>query len=118
MVGSKECKEEQLDLAGHQISLGVPGSEHYKEFRTKQVAMEHFREMLGRYSNSETVSEPDCTHLRHLLQRHPDAPEKIGTGIKRFFRDQTAYPTDCFWLERKDGTTIHFSYNKCLGPRT
>jgi hypothetical protein len=66
--------------------------------------------MLGRYYNKQEIGEEDSQLLVNLLDRHPDAGEKIGCGVKRFFKTSADHGTECFWLEREDGTSVHFSH--------
>ena len=55
--------------------------------------------------------------LDSLIERHPEAAQKIGCSIKRFFRQRTDKGTSCFWLEREDGTTTEFSYPTCIDAK-
>ncbi len=87
------------------------------EFRTKNAAKEFFKEMLARYSDGEGINEEDSGHLDKLLERHPEAAQKIGCGIKRFYRQRTDKGTSCFWLERTDGRETDFSYPTCVDAK-
>ncbi len=91
-------------MAGHQVIIGA------KAFKSNSEALAFFKEMLGRYRNKQDIAEEDSRLLRKLLERHPDAQEKVGCGVKRFFKASAAHGTECFRLEREDGTTVHFSY--------
>jgi hypothetical protein len=56
--------------------------------------------------------------LRYLLQQHPEAATKFGTGISHFsidFASVGGYPP-CwhFTVHRRDGSETDFSYKKCL----
>lgn len=104
-------------MARHSVTLGEPRSEYRTEFRTKEAAMLFFREMLGRYGNGETVGERDAALLLLLLERHPEVLQKVGCGVKRFYRAATPKGTDCFWLERDDGTVTDFSFKSCVDAR-
>ncbi|MBA2591985.1 MAG: DCL family protein [Pseudomonadota bacterium] len=86
-------------------------------FKFTKDAKQLFREMLGRYRNSQDLNEEDSEHLRYLLERHPEAQEKIGCGIKRFCKAPTDQGTSCFWLEREDGSTTDFSYITCVDSK-
>jgi hypothetical protein len=55
-------------------------------FKSKSEALRFFKEMLNRYSNKQEIGEEDSKLLMSNLERHPDAQEKIGCGVKRFFR--------------------------------
>jgi hypothetical protein len=76
------------------------------------------RAMLGRYRNGDTINEQDFQFLLNLLQRHPEARDKIGCGVKRFFKARViSKGTDCFWLEREDGTSTDFSFKSCVAGK-
>lgn len=87
------------------------------EFPTKKAAKTYFKDMLGRYRNGQTVEETDASVLRNLIERHPEAVQKIGCGITRFFKDKTDKPTSCFWLERVDDMRTDFSYISCVDAK-
>lgn len=87
------------------------------QFRTKKAAKDFFKEMLARYADGDEISEEDSAHLDKLLERHPEAAQKIGCGIKRFYRQRTEKGTSCFWLERTDGTHTEFSYPTCVDAK-
>lgn len=86
-------------------------------FATKARAIQHFREMLGRYEVGNTVSEADAADLRALLERHPIHEQKRGPGIAGF--SVISAPgmfgnTRTFMIRRVDGTTTDFSFLKCI----
>ncbi len=88
-----------------------------QEFRTKKAAKDFFKDMLARYADGDDINEEDSAHLDKLLERHPEAAQKIGCGITRFFRQRTEKGTSCFWLERTDGTQTEFSYPTCVDAK-
>lgn len=98
------------------VTIRIGDSE--KTFKTKKKLLGDCKSMLARYRNRQTVNDEDSAFLAGLLERHPDAIQKIGCGVKRFFRDWTGQGTDCFWLERTDGTTTDFSYPTCVNARS
>jgi catechol 2,3-dioxygenase-like lactoylglutathione lyase family enzyme len=83
-------------------------------FKTKKAAKAFFKDMLGRHNDYETVNDNDTAHLYNLIERHPEALDKIGRGIVRFFKAPTDQGTSCFWLEREDTSTRDFSYSTCV----
>lgn len=86
-----------------------------KKFKSKSEATKYFSEMLLRCRDGEEVDPIDVKILFELLQRHPKVREKIGPGVKRFYRDKSpTHPTSCFHLERCDGTTTDFSFLSCI----
>jgi hypothetical protein len=94
-------------MAGHKVVVGS------QSFNSKKEASRFFSEMLGRYRDGEEVSESDSSLLIGALKRRPDSQQKIGVGVKRFFRVPNG-PTSCFWIEHNDGSTIDFSFKKML----
>ena len=88
-------------------------------FKTQKEALAHCKAMLGSYTDQETINETDSQFLAELLKRHRRAAEKIGCGVRRYFRapgPKPNYGTSCFWLERVDDTVEHFSYKHCVVP--
>lgn len=86
-------------------------------FRTQKEATKFFKDMLNKYQDNETVNNGDHEILLNLIERHPEAEQKIGCGIKRFYRAPTDMGTSCFWLEREDRTYTDFSYGSCVKAR-
>lgn len=90
-----------------------------KTFKSKSDATAYFKEMLNRYNDGDELNSDDDTILFELLQRHPEADDKIGVGVKRFYRAKSPiHPTSCFHIERYDGTTTDFSYPSCISGNT
>jgi hypothetical protein len=102
-------------MAAHKVSIRIGDSE--RVFGSKAELLAECKAMLARYRNGEYVNEIDSELLRGILERHPEALQKIGCGVTRFFRNRTDQGTDCFWLERQDGTSTDFSYNSCVSAR-
>lgn len=87
-----------------------------KTFEMKQEATEFFRAMLHRYEDGDEINAADSKLLYELLQRHPEADEKIGwSGVKKFYRDRSPIqPTSGFHIERIDGSRTDFAYPTCI----
>lgn len=86
-------------------------------FTTEGKALTHYQAMLRRYVNGQTINEEDSGFLIDGLKRHPRAAEKIGCGVRRFFKNPAPKPNygkSCFWIERNDGSTEKFSFQKCV----
>ena len=101
-------------MPGHKVIIGSQEAGTQKTFGSKNEVTVFFRAMLGRYRDEQDLDEPDSQLLRDLLERHPDAQQKIGVGIKRFFKRRADQGTSCFWLEREGGSTTDFSYMTCV----
>lgn len=97
-------------MPSHPITL------EHKQFTSKHEATQFFKSMLERYNDGDTISsEEDDNLLFDLIQRHPEVNEKIGVGVECFFRDISPnFPTSCFHIKRKDGTTTDISYPTCI----
>lgn len=65
------------------------------------------------------IKPADHAFLSDLLQMHPDAKEKIGPGIGYFYVGvNREYGSHGFFLRRRDGSRVDFSYRACLNPPT
>jgi hypothetical protein len=102
-------------MAGHKVIIVAGDSE--VEFPSKTAAEGFFRAMKDRYRNGDTINAEDSPLLRGLLERHPEAHQKIGCGIRRFFKQRSDKGTDCFWIEREDGSQTDFSYIDCVNAK-
>jgi hypothetical protein len=77
-------------------------------FNTQKAAIQAFREML------RGLAPLDQALLQQLVELHPSAEAKIGTGIEHVFVAGASYGSRCFHIARTDGTRVDFSYMKCL----
>ena len=99
-------------MASHPIILPS------RRFKSKKDAIEFFREMLHRYSDGDEIDSSDDLYLFEVIQLHPDSKNKIGAGIKRFYRDKSqSHSTSCFHLERYDGISTDFSIPSCISGK-
>ncbi|MGR7995086.1 DCL family protein [Xanthobacter sp. ZOL 2024] len=83
-------------------------------FRTQTEARAFLNAMLNRYDIGDRVSAADAVILRAALVLHPEAKEKIGSGIRDFSVRSADFGTKCFWINRTDGTTEKFSHKACV----
>ncbi|MBK5509776.1 DCL family protein [Pseudomonas sp. TH15] len=75
-----------------------------RTFATQGEATAFFKAMLARYGDGEFLNSDDEDILYELLQRHPEADEKIGAGVQAFYRQRSPdHPTSCFHVLRVDG---------------
>ncbi len=93
-----------------------------REFAKAGDATAFFKAMLNRYEIGDLVSPQDALDLSALLERHDERDEKIGAGIAGFEvntppADAPPFSTRCFWIIRRDGSKIDFSYPHCLEPK-
>jgi hypothetical protein len=96
---------------GKQVNLGSIN------FDNQSIAKEYFRAMLNRHIPGETVSAEDALHLGNLFMRHPEYPNKVGSGVDHFEVMPADYGTQCFCAVRIDGSKEGFSYIKCVSQR-
>ena len=96
--------------------MGVAKSVQFGDlaFTKKGDALAFLRTMLNKYSPGDRVTDEDALILAKALQRHPQAIEKIGSGIAHFHVRSAEYRTKCFWVTRTDETTEKFSYKSCV----
>jgi len=104
-------------MARHEVVIESVGSNWQQVFSSKKDAIHFFRAMLRRYRNNQKITDIDSQALRSLLERHPEAQQKIGCGVRHFLKAPTDEGTSCFWIERDDGTKTDFSYISCANAR-
>jgi len=57
-----------------------------RTFAKQGEATAFFKAMLARYADGEFLNSDDEDILYELLQRHPEADQKIGAGVQAFFK--------------------------------
>jgi hypothetical protein len=88
-----------------------------RSFANQLEATAYFKEMLNRYQPGALVTDDDSIDLAALLERHDEYAQKVGSGVKRFSVVMTEHGTQCFRIERTDGTGTEFSYRHCITQR-
>lgn len=83
-------------------------------FDTQTEARAFLNGMLKKYDVGDRVSASDATILSAALALHPEAADKIGTGIRDFSVRSADFGSKCFWVNRTDGTTEKFSHKACV----
>ncbi len=96
------------------MARGKPVELATRNFATQTHATNFFKAMLGRYVPGDRVSDADCLDLAALLERHTEYKQKIGCGLDHFTVMMTEHGTQCFRIERTDGSGIGFSYPHCV----
>ena len=88
-------------------------------FPSKKAAKEFFRTIRDAYSDSEPIGGEHEIYLHSLIACHPEAEDKIGTGIAGFTveRDEEFRTTRHFVINRKNGTRTDFSFHACIDGR-
>jgi len=87
-------------------------------YRTKKDLVDAVRAILHAYDAGSKVSKNHYDFLFDLLSFHPEADEKISSGILSFeVRSVPSYEhVKGFWAIRKDGEEIPWSYTKVIYP--
>lgn len=85
-------------------------------FGSKSEAKRYIRSILLRYGDGELVSGDDEKFLLDLIRQHPEAEQKIGTGVQAFTvqLEPVWRKTRHFVLIRLDGSSTDFSFLSCL----
>lgn len=83
-------------------------------FERRGDAKAYLKQMLNRYDVGDRVSAADETVLRAALAHHTEAATKIGCGISSFSVRSADFGSQCFWVNRTDGTTEKFSISGCI----
>jgi hypothetical protein len=91
-----------------------------ESFASKKALIDRIRGILHGYPEKTALKAGDHALLMDLLSRHPEAEQKIGPGVARFWVQTNPVYTNTrnFWALRTDGTTTDFSYLECLNPST
>lgn len=97
-----------------------------EHFPTKAAATARCQEILYTYPGQagsgadqpQQVTDPKHhAFLEALVARHPEAEEKIGSGIAGFkvaVNPDGTGNTRCFYVIHPDGSSTHFSFRSCL----
>lgn len=85
-----------------------------KKFNSKKDAITFYRKILNSYRVNSELSNKDFKLVYSLLQNHPRAKEKIGCGVKKIIVGKGYIKHKCFYIIRKDGSKVDFSYLKCI----
>jgi hypothetical protein len=94
-----------------------------RSFATQKSALEYFRSILYAYEVGEVVSDPEHQQLLlELAERHKDAEEKRGAGIREFYIGRTeagdygyvSRGARGIWIRRVDGSEVDWSYQTAV----
>ncbi|WP_208347478.1 DCL family protein [Pseudaestuariivita rosea] len=83
-------------------------------FERKGDAIKFLQNILYTYELGDRVTAEHAKILTDLISMHPEASEKIGSGIMGFSVRSGDFGTQCFWVNRTDGTSDKFSFRTCL----
>lgn len=83
-------------------------------FKSMKEAESFIRKLRDRYEDDEPISLLDSIFLQGLLELHPEAEQKFGSGLQSFSVRRCDYGTRGFVIHRTDGTSTDFSFITCL----
>lgn len=88
-------------------------------FTSQKQLVEHIRNIFRRHRPRSVLNGLDFAFVRALLERHPRAREKVGSGVRavRVEWNPVWNNQPMFVLVRTDGTETDFSFWKCVRPR-
>jgi hypothetical protein len=89
-------------------------------FPTKKAAEERIKAIRDAATVGQPIPPEDLAFMLDVLERHPNADEKIGVGVAsmRIEKIPPWFKNKGFVLTRVDGTETEFSYLHCLTPRS
>jgi len=90
------------------------------DFKTKKAAKDYIRDLRDRYPvDGVEITGCDELFLHDILALHPEASDKIGSGINNFTveTDPEFRRTRHFMIHRADGSCTDFSFNACIDGR-
>lgn len=87
-----------------------------KVFSSKKEAIEFTRNLIAQLTLSTPIHGDALEFFVNLLDRHPEAEQKIGVGVDFITVDRPAeFPmTKCLFVHRIDGSKTDFSYKACF----
>jgi hypothetical protein len=78
-----------------------------QEFKTLTEAEAFVRKQVENF-------DPDNPLWFELLDRHPQREEKIGVGVKEFFKAKNEFGKQTLFVRRVDGSFDNFSWLTCI----
>ena len=88
-----------------------------REFPSKAAALRYVKDLRLTYPLDTPLGPPYHGQLCDLVGHHPGRDEKVGAGISHFTVSLSQWGNREFHLHRVDGTSVNFSYTKCLEPK-
>lgn len=87
-------------------------------FPSKKALTDKVRSILYAYDPKQTLNIYHHHFMDNLLDRHPNADEKRGKGIKSFYVERNEYGGLGFYIERVDNSHTDFSFTHCITNKT
>lgn len=83
-------------------------------YPTKAEATDAVRAVLHRAHIGQPLQGGDDVLIRSLIEMHPNAAAKIGSGVASVRVEIIEHGQRGFWIYRHDGTCTDFSYRKAM----
>lgn len=85
-------------------------------FKTQKQLKEYVRWILHAAPSGEPLNDRSLAFMNELLSLHPQADQKIGSGVKAMVVRQNPVFRDTrgFWIIRTDGSETDFSFLECI----
>ena len=88
----------------------------FHRFTTKREARENAQRIIREYESrpGEAITGQDAEDVTVMLHNHPDAKDKVGSGIDYHFVGPNDRSGSGFRVRRIDGTEVPWSYGKAI----
>jgi hypothetical protein len=88
-----------------------------RRFPSKAAALRYIKDLRMTQPLDVPLSAPYHAQICDLISHHPGRAGKVGAGISHFTVSLSQWGNREFHLHRVDGTSVNFSYTKCLEPK-
>jgi hypothetical protein len=87
-----------------------------RQYPSKKAARDAFRRILNTNPDNVPLRGEDAELVSLLVHagRHPETAEKVGPGVADIVVRRSEFGTRGFWLIRRDGSIVDFSYITAL----
>jgi hypothetical protein len=105
-----------VEAAAPERSLTVM-AKPFDRFPTQGAAKANARRILREWDDGSPLTGQDALDVTALLRNHPDAEQKIGSGVDYHYVGPDDWGTKGFRTRRTDGTEVVWSYPTALSGR-
>jgi exopolysaccharide biosynthesis predicted pyruvyltransferase EpsI len=88
--------------------------DHARLSKQQRAHLDRIKQIKDRYANGEPLTGADAKYVYMILTNHPNASQKIGSGVRAIFVAEYIFNTRCFFVLRKDGSVSDFSASKVI----
>ncbi|AZR41998.1 DCL family protein [Marinobacter salarius] len=86
------------------------------QFKSKKSATEEARRRINQYQAGQPLNFQDELFFTSLLTLHSEYEKKKGAGIDYIQVERDFHNNRCLFIHRVDGTSIDFSWVRCIQP--